>query len=431
MQEDGKISYFSAVLLSINIMVGAGIIYAVAPMTASAGNVSFLSWPLISLLLFPVIWTIAQAADLFPGEGGFYHYCSSGINKTAGFIAHWAAFIGYLGVLASVATVLRDGLANSLGLDILVQYPIIFNLTAVVLYTLINLISVDKISKIQSVATLLKITPLLSVIALFVFYVHPNLEFSLKDLANLGVTVSTGLFAFWGFESCCSIGGLLKDGPKKVGSVILTGFFITTTLYFLFHVGALYIMGEENLAAHGAIAFPRFLGVSKPIAMALEIALTFSVLFSWANSILGVSLANITNLDFLARKKLILGNAFLSKVNRNKRPVYVALLHGVVFFIIISLINDTNVLFALTNLGILTALVFTIYAVFLARLKQKNYIQLAITLLAFLSSSAVIYYSLSKIESVVHILPLIFGMIFGIIVYKIQEAREFRVAQTH
>jgi amino acid transporter len=430
MKEEGKISYFAAVLMSINIMVGAGIIYAVAPMTASAGDISFLSWPLISLLLFPVIWSIAQASHLFPGEGGVYHYCSSGINKTVGFLAHWASFLGYLAVLASLATVLRSGIANSTGLSILTEYPIIFNVVVVILYTAINLISVEKISKIQSVATLLKITPILSVIALFAFYVHPNLQFSLKDLTHLGVTVSTGLFAFWGFESCCGIGGLLKDGPKKVGSVILTGFFITTTLYCLFHMGALYIMGSENLALHGAIAFPRFLGISQPLAVALELALTFSVLFSWANSILGVSLANITNLDFLARKKLIVGSSCLSKVNRNQRPVYVALLHGVIFFVMISVTSNTDILFALTNLGVLTSLVLTISAVFLAHLKHKNYIQLAITLLAFFSSAVVGYYSLSKIGSVVNVIPLIFGIIFGLIIYKIQDMRAIRVAQT-
>jgi amino acid transporter len=423
MEEKGKISFTAAVLMCINIMVGAGILYAVAPMTASAGSISFLGWPLVGLLLFPLIWCIAQAAYLFPGEGGIYHYCST-INPFAGFFAQWAYLLGYIGTAASLATVLRTGFVQNLGIEWIAHYPIVFNLTLAILYTLINLLAIEKISKIQSLGTLLKVTPILTVIALIAFYFHPNLSFDLTQLSAIGMSVSTIIFAFWGFEACCSLGGLMKDGPQKVAPAILIGFFITMGLYFLLHIGALYIMGPEQLGVHGAIAFPQFLGLSAGWTAALQIGITGAILLSWANSVLGASLGNITNIHFLARKKLILGNELLSVVNRNQRPVYSAVIHGIILLAFITFITEVDVLFALTNLGVITAFLFTLAAVFLAHLKQKNYFQLGVTILAFGICGILIYYSFSKIPNLLHTLPLVLGMAAGLIMYKVQKARQ-------
>lgn len=426
METKGKISFFAAVLMSINIMIGAGILYAVGPMTASTGTVSFYGWPIIGLLLFPVIWCVAKAAQLFPGEGGFYNYCSSGINPLAGFIAHWGYLLGYMGTAAGVATVLRTGLHTNVGLSWIGEYPILFNLLLAGFYTVINLIALEKFSKIQSVATILKIIPIVTVIALMFFYFNPGLTFDLSNLSSIGASVSTVIFAYWGFEACCSIGGLLKDGPQKVPSVILVGFFATMGLYGLFHFGLMHIMGPDNLAAYGAAAFPRFLHLSPALEAALQVGILAAILLSWANSILGVSLGNITVINFLARKKLILGDKLLTTVNKNQRPVYAAVFHGLLLFALITFITDVNILFALTNFGVITALMLTLFAVFFTYWKQKNYLQLAVTVPAFISCSALIYYSWIQLPSVLYILPLAVGMVAGICMFKIQQGRELQ-----
>jgi amino acid transporter len=427
MNESSKISFFSAVLMSMNIMVGAGIFYAVGPMTGSVGAMSFLGWPLIGCLLFPVIWGVAKAAQLFPGEGGFYHYCSSGINPTAGFIAHWGYLLGFISSAASLATVLRAGLAQNAGIALFQEYPVIFNLGAVLLYSCIQFLSIGKISKIQSFATLLKITPILAVIGLILFYFAPDFSFRIQDLGQFSVMIPTVIFAFWGFEACCSIGGYLKGGPQKVSSVILLGFFATMGLYLLFHFGLLQIMGKENLAVHGAIGFPRFLGLTPLWESALQTSILGAILFCWANSILGMSLGNITNIYFLAKKKMIVGDRLLSTVTANDRPTYAILVHGIIIFLLLTFITDTEILFALTNLGVLTAFALTLISVFLAYVKQKNYLQMSIISLAFVSCSVLGYYSWVKIPSIYYTLPLIICMAIGVLQFKIKQAQRLRL----
>lgn len=428
MSQQGKISYSAAVLMSINIMVGAGILVAVGPMTASANSISFLAWPLIGLLLFPVIWCISKAAQIYPGEGGFYNYCASGLNPFAGFIAHWGYLLGYMGTAASLSIVLREGFINNTGLEFFKEYPIAFNLLLVVIYSALNLISVEKTSRIQSIATILKIMPIVTVIALFVFYFNPGLEFNITQLQNIGLTVSSVIFAYWGFEACCSIGGLLKDGPQKVFSVILVGFFVTMALYFLFHFGLLYIMGPENLAQYGAIAFPRFLNLSPAWSSALQIGISSAVLMSWANSILGVSLTNISNINFLARKKHILGEKLLTKENKNQRPIYTVLVYGLAFLLFITFVDNLDIAFALTNLGVITAFVLTLTALTRTYYLRKDYLQLLITILAFGSCAALIYYTIIKIPAFIYVLPLVIGMVIGVIMFKVQQVRQLKAA---
>jgi amino acid transporter len=283
------------------------------------------------------------------------------------------------------------------------------------------------LSRLQSIGTLLKITPILMAIVLLVFYFHTEMTYQFSSLGNIGLTVSTVLFSFWGFETCCSIGGLLKGGPQKVGSVILVAFFTTVALYFFFHLGVLYIMGPENLAKHGAIDFPRFLGLSPGLQIALQVGISCAILFSWANSILGVSLANITNLNSLAQKKLLLGHEALTTVNRYNRPYLAALAYGVAFFALITAITDVDVLFSLTGLGILTALSLTLVAVFRAQWQQRNIPQIIVSLIAFVCCAALIYYTVTKLPSIIYAAPLIIGMAGGLIMYKLQLAKPAEV----
>lgn len=409
--------------MSVNIMVGAGIFYAAGPMAKEAGTISFLGWPLVGLLLFPVIWGVAKAAQLFPGEGGFYHYCSSGINPTAGFMAHWGYLLGFIASVCSLAAVLRTGLVENTGLEILREHPILFNAAATLFYTLIQLLSVSQISKIQSVATLLKVMPILAVIALTIFYFNPHLTFHVQEISQLRLMVPTVIFAYWGFEACCSIGSLLKGGPQKVPSVILIGFFVTMGLYLLFHFGLLHIMGRENLATYGTVGFPRFLGLSPTLEAALQTAVLGAILFCWANSILGMSLGNITNIYFLAKRKMIFGDRLLTRLNGNDRPTYTAFIHGLVMFFLLTFITDIEILFSLTNLGVLTAFAMTLISVFLTYIKQKDYKQMVMLILGFISCSVLGYYSWMKIPNLYYTLPLIVGMAIGLIQFKWRQIK--------
>lgn len=425
-----KISFSAAVLMSINIMVGAGILYAVGSMTSTSGGLSFIGWRLVGLLLLPIVWGIAKASQLFPGDGGFYNYCATGLSPMAGFIAQWGFFLGYLGTASSIATVLRNELAKNVSLNFINDYQIAFNALLVLFYVFINFIPVNKLIFIQSVGTLLKITPILASIAFLGFYFDADLNFDTSKLTSIGMTVSSALFSFWGFETCCSIGNQLEGGSRRVGAVILTGFFSTVALYFLFHLGVFYIMGEDNLATYGAIEFPRFLGLSPGFQLILQLGIYYAILFSWANSILGVSLANISNINILAEKKLLIGYKALTKLNRYQRPHYSIIFFGIILFSLITCIHDPEILFSLTSLGILTAISLTLIAVLRKQWQLGNKFEFLAAIVSCLCCTILIYYSAVKLPNAWYAAPLLGGIAIGLILCKLQSMRNVLLASS-
>ncbi len=428
MQDSNKISFGSAVLMSINIIVGAGIFIATQVMTSVAGSTSFLGWLLVGMLLFPIIWSVAQASRIFPGEGGFYNYCATGINPTAGFAAQWVYLLAYMGTAATITTYLRDGCITRCGLTAIADHPYLFNAVVITFFSLLNLLPISLISRVQGVATFLKLIPLFFVILVFGFYWDPTITYSTGSISTLALTIPGAIFSFWGFEACCSFGHLLKDGPQQVGKIILTAFFSTVALYTVFHFGLIQIMGVDALATQGTLSFPAFMGLSSTMTAFLSSAIVGSILLSYSNSIFGVSLANITNLTTIARKKLVVGLDALTATNSNGQPTIAVLVHGILIWLLLVCISSGQVLMALVGLGVCFTLTLTLVALLLTYMKRKNYAQLVVTLVAFASCAMLIYqcwFSISD-DGMVRImssLPLLGGLILGLVLYKLQQMK--------
>lgn len=419
MSGHGKIGFWPAVLMNINIIVGAGILFSPAPMAALAGSVSFLAWALVGLLVFPVIWCVAQAPRLFPGEGGFYNYCTKGINPTAGFIAQWAYLLGYLGTATTMLIVIREALVNKLGCTFVGEHPLLINTLLIIVFTLLNMLPADKIGKIQSVATVLKMAPLFLAIGLLPFFFNTAIVYDLTKVPSLFMTLPLAIFAFWGFEACASIGGLLKDGPQSVGRVVLTAFGITVALYTLFHFSVMHIMGVDALAQFGPAVFPNYLGFAPALTQALGTGILVAIVFSYMNSLFGVMLGNMSNFYLLVKNRLLVGSAVLSKTNSADRPVMAAVALAGVTWLLAFFIDTLNCAVAMTNVGVSTAFVFTLVALLLFYKKTNNIKQLLVTILGCVSCGMLIYYSWMSIDPdatqrLVYASPLAIGLVVGL-----------------
>ena len=77
--------------MSINIMVGAGILFAVGAMTELAGATVFWDGPWTASFLFPIIWGLSLSGLNSSRKGGFFQYCSMGIPLTAALTSHSGA----------------------------------------------------------------------------------------------------------------------------------------------------------------------------------------------------------------------------------------------------------------------------------------------------------------------------------------------------
>lgn len=414
--------FFSAVLMSINIIIGSFIFVAPQRMAAMAGSVSFLGWGFAGLLLLPIVLTVAYAARAFPGAGGFYHYCASGINETAGFLAQWSYLLGYLGTASTITVIIRERLASQMGLLFCDQHPYLFYAAFITGLSLLNLLSVQLISKIQSGVTLLKLTPLFLVVLLLPFYVNTTITYHVGELANLGYTLPLAFFGFWGFESCCAIGHMLKGGPAQVSRVALSAFSITVVLYTLFHFGVLNIMGVENLIAQGTSAFPSFLGFSPIVTQNLLIFIVFAIMLSLINTTFGVSLTNIAIVGTLAERRSVIGATFLTRKMRNGTHYNAVIVQALILMALVCFLSNVQVLSSIANFGIAGAFLCVLVAVLRHSFTHAHVGQVCITVLGFASFSILLYFSWLQAGTdtaarVLNLMPILVGIPAGLFMY--------------
>jgi amino acid transporter len=421
-----KISFIPAVLMNINIIIGAGIYYSPKIMTEKAAHLGFWGWPLIALMLLPVIVALAQATWLFPGNGGFFEYGRKGISPYAGFLAIWFYLLGFIGSCATIATVIKDNLANTFTLIPFNDYSVLFFILIVATVSLLNLLDIALISSIQSYATVLKLFPLFLVSVIMWFFYDPSKVPTLiptsTDFSNILATTPIAIFAYWGFESCCSIGAYLKGGPQQVGKVLLTAFFASMTLYTLFHLGSIWIMGPDQLLNLGVIKFPQFLGVNLQMEKMLNGLIVGCILLSFINTFFGIALTNITNLHTIASNNLILGGEFLKPITKLLRPYRVVMVHGILLLMMILLVNSSAILLAISNIGTCLALSISMVAVVIELYRNKKYFKFSFCLLSLPSLGVLIYFSWTGIHPdfimrLAYCSPLILGLLVGTYLY--------------
>jgi APA family basic amino acid/polyamine antiporter len=426
--EKGKISIFAAILMNINMMVGAGIYINPMIMAEKSGNASFLGWPLAGILFLPIVWSVAQMSRIFPGQGSFYSYSKNVLGPSAGFISGWLYFLGWVSIGSLQAIGLREVLIYQFDLQFVALHPIIFNLVFLTLLCLLNFFHLILVARIQSAATILKLMPILFVLCIFLFYWNPNLEmFAPDSLANLKLTVPAALFGFWGFEVCTSISHLIKGDKRNASRAILTGFFLTVLIYTIFHLGILHIMGANLLSKEGVAAFVSQLHMKSPLFTAIfNSTIYISIILAYLNAIHGGFIANSSLLHAMADEDIIFFSPHLRKTNKYGRPWISVALHGLLLFLFISIINHKDVLNAISNLGMLTTFFLTFISLILIQKARRSYVNGAITLVAFVSAAFLGFYSWqlsgpNHLARLINTIPLFLIMILGITMFFIRN----------
>lgn len=430
MEKQGQMSIFTAILMSINIMIGIGIFIIPTLMAEKAGTLSFLGWPLVGIVFLPVVYSIAQITKLFPGKGSFFSYSEKILNKTAGFVSGWFYFLGFSAVTAVQVLGLKDVLIHQFGLFILKDNIILFNILFLIIFALICLMSLYVINKLQNTVTILKLLPLIFVISIFVFYWNPNLQFNWGNLSALKFTLPLTLYGFWGFETSCNIGHMIKGDKNAPSKVMLISFFATVAIYTLFHFGLLHIMNIENLILYKASGFVQFLNIQNPFFFNLISSFMSSViLITFISAIFGGMLSNSANLYSMIEHNLFPFSNILKKTNRYHRPKYAIWANAFTIFALMTIINNQIILNSLCNFGLLTAFFLTLLSLFLIQSRKKMMIQKLITSLAFVSIGIITYYSWilvgkNTLQRITYVSPLIILGAAGIGLFKLKERND-------
>lgn len=221
----------SLLALGLNGVVGVGIFFAPSVVARLApGWIGVAMFAAVGALLLPVAAAFARLAAHLPEDGGPIVYARAAFGEGAAFLVGW---ISYLSALASTAAVIsglvHHGLSLSGGVERAAMVATALTLAAV------SALGLSPSAKVWTALTVLKLTPLLALVALSLFVAPkaPPVEATGSSLGQLARAALTVTFAYQGFEIVPLVSGQARSPSRTVPAAILGTMALAALLYVL------------------------------------------------------------------------------------------------------------------------------------------------------------------------------------------------------
>ena len=256
----------------VNVTIGGGIFRLPADMAATLGATAPIAYVLCAFAMGLIVLCLAEAGSRVSMTGGPYAYVEVAFGPFIGFLTGFVLWTVLTFAMAAVATVLVasiGALIPSLA-SRLASAIVLVAIYAV--FATINILGVERGARVNTVLTIVKIGPLLLLIAGGIFaiqsehlaVVNPP---SIPALARSSILL---IFAFAGIEAALVPGGEVKDPARTVPRAIGIAMLAITLLYAGLQFVAQGVLGPARARAKAA-----------PLADAAGVALG-----SWARTLL-------------------------------------------------------------------------------------------------------------------------------------------------
>jgi APA family basic amino acid/polyamine antiporter len=236
MSEPKPLGFWSCWSLTVGCMIGSGV-FLLPSVLAPYGLLSFGGWLITGAGSILIALTLARLAARTTRTGGPYAYVHDAFGDLIGFANVWGYWTTYWPGVAAVAiafagylTVFFPALSDNPTGQALCALALIWTLT------LINIRGLKESSFVQLLLTVLKIAPLLAIIALGVFAGRPeNLPaFNPQNAQILPAIAATALLTMWAFvglETGAIPAGACKDAERVIPRALIIGTLTVTAIY--------------------------------------------------------------------------------------------------------------------------------------------------------------------------------------------------------
>ncbi len=347
----------SAVLLALMTMIGGGFFVNPRQLAETMGAFSPLGYIISSLLMLPIILSIAELACLQPVSGGLYVYSKQYINPFAGFLSGWTYFLGKATSAAFLTHTVNTFFYNHFAV-LQNFHPLVLDATLIGLLTTLHIIGISITSKIQYLFSAMKFTPLIfGLLAGFLMFDGTNVNFISTDLSfgTLGTALPACLYALIGFEIICAIGGFIQNPARNIRRTILIAFSIVSIATILFQIALLGSLGDSLAQAKEPMLNLGFALLGNNVLVAKIInGLVFASITGGAFFILG---GNCWNLYTLANNDHLPCTKLLTRTNSYGSP-WVAL-------VVQALTSITMIGISTQQLPLQNMVIFSMFSCFL------------------------------------------------------------------
>lgn len=372
-----KLSLWSAVLVTFNIMFGTGVFINTFTLSKYAGFLGFLSYLIILIFIAPLIVAIMALLRRYP-DGGFYTYAAQDLSKGAGFLSAWAYFTGKLASCSLLVHVF-----SSLIQTIVPAFQIIpvlaLDCIVLALFTLLNTLAMSTGRNIMYVFLVLKLSPILfAILSCLYLYNHWSIPPETLIWSGIPATLPLVLFAFAGFEACCAISNSIENPEKNAPRAIFIAFSTVVTITILYQFFYFLTVGPELMMQKDFMGIvPSLINVLIPHNPLLASHIISIMYIAFATAALGgaygIMFSGHWNLYFLAKNGHTFFQNALLRMNKYRIPSLGVLFQGLlaISYILISR-GDVVPLQQISVLGVSIAFTASVLGLISAYRSGKN-----------------------------------------------------------
>lgn len=265
--ESKKMGVVAATFMVAGNMMGSGVFMLPASL-ATFGSISLVGWLISGSGAIAIALTFARLTNIYPAAGGPYAYSRKAFGDYIGYqanLVYWVAdvvgnvsiCVAAIGYMSHFAAALKQPFIAA-GAEIFVIW----------LLTYANMLGPRFIGFVQTIATSVKLVPILGVALLGWLWFDPSLFVSSwnvsgeSDLSACAGTITLTLWAFLGVESASVSAGVVKNPARNVPIATITGVLLA---------GSCYVLSSSVIM--GMIPNHQLLASSAPFADAVALAL--------------------------------------------------------------------------------------------------------------------------------------------------------------
>ncbi len=245
------LSVWDATMITVGIVIGAGIFQTPALVANIAGSPGWMlgAWVLGGLLSFVGALTYAELATAYPSAGGDYSFLTRAYGRNVSFLFAWArSLVIVTGSIALLGFILGDYLTrlHSLG----AYSSAIYAALATVLLTAVNIVGLRSSSRLQNVLTILEIGGVLFVAAAGFMLEPSEVAASSSEgtsVGAFGLAMVFVLLTFGGWNEAAYVSAEVRGGPPAIVKSLLMSIAIITLVYIVFVIGVTHGLGYEGL----------------------------------------------------------------------------------------------------------------------------------------------------------------------------------------
>ncbi len=242
MSQNKAFGLWSAVLLGIGSMVGAGIFIVIGQAGAMAGNLVWVSFILGGIIALLSGYSLAKLAIRYPSRGGITEYLVQGFGENI--FSGSISVLFYFAQLVAIAAVAKS--FGTYGATFLHGgndgfWVNLFAVGVVGIFTIINLIGASSVAKAENFIVTLKLSVLVIFAIAALFTINPERlsVAQMPPMSSMLFAVGLTFFAYQGFSVITNTVEDMQNPQETIMRAMILAILLVALLYVLTSIAVL------------------------------------------------------------------------------------------------------------------------------------------------------------------------------------------------